>query len=349
VLRNVAALTVLLDHASACFELPWFPGGAGHHAVIVFFVLSGFVISNLAETRAMTARQFVTARLARLWSVLVPAIALTVLCDGFGRTFGPLASQAYAWSPIDHPLIRIGAAVTFTAESWVSIQPLSNFPVWSLAIEFWYYMAFAGWMFLPRGRRAFGVTAALLFSGPKGILLSPVWVMGAALQWTSVRKLGPTAGASLFFLTLFVFFWLVSSGVYGEVQPWNAHLLGEWVTHHLAEARMFWFDWLAGITLTLHLAGAPEVVSRLPLERFERPIRWCANTSFAAYLFHMPILHLLAAFLAKTQWIPGVGVTLVAIALLGPLTERSKPSWYRAIDCFVGMTAVVRERLTQFS
>jgi len=66
--RTFAALAVLLDHAIPLFDLPWI-ADYGHQAVIVFFVLSGYVIANIAETREATPRAFLVARFSRLWSV----------------------------------------------------------------------------------------------------------------------------------------------------------------------------------------------------------------------------------------------------------------------------------------
>jgi peptidoglycan/LPS O-acetylase OafA/YrhL len=337
ILRFLAALTVVVDHASAVFDFRWF-GGVGHHAVIVFFVLSGYVISNAAATRETAARVFIVARLARLWSVLTPAMVLTVLCDAVGRALGRFA-EPYVLSPIDHPLIRFGAAMSFLSESWVSIQPFSNFAVWSLSIEFWYYMTFAAWTFVrpPRCRRL-SVLAALCFLGFKGLLLMPVWLMGVALQKTRAPlAFGPAADILLFLLGALLFSWLVVSGVYGDAQPANARFLGEWLTRHLAEARMFWFDWIAGLALTLHLIGARTVTGWIPLDRIEQPIRWCAGISFAMYLFHMPLLHLLAAFLPKGQAGLGIGLTLAAIVVLGRPIERSKRWWRMALDALVAL------------
>jgi peptidoglycan/LPS O-acetylase OafA/YrhL len=327
ILRFLAALIVVIDHASAVFDFRWF-GGVGHHAVIVFFVLSGYVISNVAATRETTARVFIAARLARLWSVLVPAMILTVLCDAIGREFG-FFPTSYQWSPIDHPVVRLGAALSFLSESWVSIQPFSNFAVWSLSIEFWYYMTFAAWMFVQPGwRRVIAVLVALGFLGGKGILLLPVWLMGVALQKARApRALGWVAGLSLFMAGLLLFFWLVMSGVYGDAQPANARILGPVLTRLLAEARMFWFDWISGFALTLHLIGARTVTKWLPLDRIERPIRWLAGISFALYLFHMPLLHLLAAFLPPQQGLAAILVTLIIVGLLGPRVEHGKRWW----------------------
>ena len=53
-----------------------------HTAVIVFFVLSGFVISWAAE-RDGTAREYILNRASRIYSVALPALALTWLTDNY--------------------------------------------------------------------------------------------------------------------------------------------------------------------------------------------------------------------------------------------------------------------------
>src|SRR3984957_15539354 len=74
--RAAASFFVVLDHAPTLFDMPGTPRW-GHQAVVVFFVLSGYVISHVSDTKEPTGRAFVVARLARLWSVLVPAMVLT--------------------------------------------------------------------------------------------------------------------------------------------------------------------------------------------------------------------------------------------------------------------------------
>jgi peptidoglycan/LPS O-acetylase OafA/YrhL len=48
--RALAAFLVVLDHAPTLFDLPNGPRW-GHQAVMVFFVLSGYVICNVADNR----------------------------------------------------------------------------------------------------------------------------------------------------------------------------------------------------------------------------------------------------------------------------------------------------------
>jgi peptidoglycan/LPS O-acetylase OafA/YrhL len=60
----------------------------GLDAVMVFFVLSGFVIAYTSE-RESTATIFVASRIARLWSVLLPALLITAVADAIGVWFNP--------------------------------------------------------------------------------------------------------------------------------------------------------------------------------------------------------------------------------------------------------------------
>jgi peptidoglycan/LPS O-acetylase OafA/YrhL len=101
--RALAAFEVCLSHWRAMLFLP-FPllssaekklmavpyvlTGAGHQAVIIFFVLSGYLISG-SVYRMMSAgtwswRKYLTHRLVRLWIVLIPALLLGLALDGMG-------------------------------------------------------------------------------------------------------------------------------------------------------------------------------------------------------------------------------------------------------------------------
>ena len=84
---------------------------------MVFFVLSGYVISHVADTRETTPRAFLTARFARLWSVLIPAMLLTIACDVIGRNLGHNPA-AYAIVPANLPVVRVGAVLGFLSETW---------------------------------------------------------------------------------------------------------------------------------------------------------------------------------------------------------------------------------------
>lgn len=333
--RSLAAFFVVLDHAPTLFDLPNVPRW-GHQAVVIFFVLSGYVISHVADTRDTTPRTFLVARLARLWSVLVPAMVLTILCDLVGRTFGHNPA-AYAFAPVDLPVVRIGAALTFVSESWVSIQPLSNGVIWSLCSEFWYYMLFAAWIFAPPGRvRRTALLLVILLAGHKALLLLPIWLMGVALQRSrTLRRFSPLTNVTLWAGGLMIVGWVLASHAYNPAIALMKSVVSPWIFTQFAQARVFWFDWMFGLAVAAHLLGGRTIVSRVPLERIEGTVRWCAGVSFAAYLFHMPLLHLWAAFLPADQGWIAIGLTFAVIATLGHAVERSKTWWRDQISLVV--------------
>ena len=79
VLRIVAALTVALSHYIPVLfgtDPTFIPG---NDAVIIFFVMSGYVIAYVSEQRERTLERFAIHRLARLWSVLVPSLILSLV------------------------------------------------------------------------------------------------------------------------------------------------------------------------------------------------------------------------------------------------------------------------------
>lgn len=87
--RFSAALLVLFFHANRIHR----PGFAfttfGHEAVIIFFVLSGYVIAFVAAEKESSLRTYGIARAARIYSVAIPAILLTAFVDYVGFQIFP--------------------------------------------------------------------------------------------------------------------------------------------------------------------------------------------------------------------------------------------------------------------
>jgi peptidoglycan/LPS O-acetylase OafA/YrhL len=161
-----------------------------HEAVIVFFVLSGFIIHHSTTNRLTTASAYAAARLSRMYSVVLPAIilcsalALLVEYSGFKGTMTNY--KEFAWS---HAI----SSALFLNESWNNPATLSlNAPFWSLCYEVWFYVMFGVFVFA-RGAARWGLLAlAALIAGPAILALLPVWLMGA---WLSARGFWATLGA----------------------------------------------------------------------------------------------------------------------------------------------------------
>jgi peptidoglycan/LPS O-acetylase OafA/YrhL len=178
VIRPLAALFVLLSHISQ----PHISGqlkalsNAGSQAVVVFFVLSGFVIAHVCATREATLRDYAIARAARIYSVALPALLLTLFLDILGQQVQP-AAYPPAYQPFTPSLgIR---SILFLGEQWGAHRyPGSNSAYWSLGFEVWYYVAFGAFLF--SGYLA--AIAVLLFIGPKVAIMFPCWLLGVAHQ-----------------------------------------------------------------------------------------------------------------------------------------------------------------------
>lgn len=112
--RFAAACLVYLYHSNQRWlisdTLPASP--FGHSSVIVFFVLSGFVIAYVTHEKENTYAAYVSRRLSRLYSVALPAVLGTILLDFVDRR---LNADIYAY-PFDHLALRTASSVALLNE-----------------------------------------------------------------------------------------------------------------------------------------------------------------------------------------------------------------------------------------
>lgn len=328
--RFLAALAVLLFHLwpqwFPHFPLPW----PGHAAVVVFFVLSGYMIAHAAHQPGVVLRTYLQHRAARILSVALPALLLSVAIAPLAghdpiHSSGPMdLSPAAFWG-------RITASLLFIGQSWnLTLAPPYNQPYWSLCYEVWYYVMYGAWRFAPRPWRLPALLLAALCAGPKILLLAPVWLLGVAV-WHWRRRL-PQRAAFLFFfgfmLVGFLLFWFDVSVLLRDrmTQQWPQMVL------YLHESALFLGDYLLALAVAGNFLGAAAMAHRLqPLLRFERPIRFAASYSFSIYLYHMPLAVLLWNGLELRS--PLLMASLLALLLLGlgRLTEHQLALCRRAM------------------
>ncbi|WOI53698.1 acyltransferase [Parvularcula sp. LCG005] len=339
-LRAGAALLVLISH----WAYERFTGGQygwirehdlGGDAVVVFFVLSGFVIAYTAEKRAREGlRNFAADRLSRLWSVAIPAILLVILCDPIGILIDSTVYDGF-FRGYD-PTRRLVTALTFTNELWfISVRPGSNGPWWSLGYEAWYYVIFACAFFLRGSTRIFWTTAAIALAGPKIWLLAPSWGLGVAL-WHVVKhsaSLRLRSGLALIILPIAAYGFMQSAHMPMALEAWTEGLLGPRGTVLIGYSDTFLWANLLGLLFALHLLGVHVVMQRFAYEpgagHIAEFIRWAAGGSFALYLFHYPLLQLSGAALPgeiSAIWRHGLLLVLplVGAYALAAMTERRR-------------------------
>jgi hypothetical protein len=226
-LRIVAALTVLLSHVSRTNlsgGFLWQVQAAGHDGVIVFFVLSGYVISYVADSRERHGADFAMSRLTRLYSVVLPALVLTYVADRVGMAYAP---ELYRAAHHSDPLLRIASAGLFLSQSWhFDIELFSNTAYWSLPFEFWYYVLFGVFVFIPGKMRYAALAVAAAIAGPKILLLLPVWLLGVASYRARTLPLSQTAAWLLFVLSAAATVAMIFADMSGFSHPHYAGSVG---------------------------------------------------------------------------------------------------------------------------
>ena len=345
-LRFLAAAVVFAGHAypqrlTGGLPALWRFGDLGNDAVMVFFVLSGFVIAYVADQKEHSLRSYSISRFARLYSVVVPAIVLTVVVDTIGSRLAPGLYDA-AWFAADNHLWRMAANLLFVNELWwTSVRPFSNVPLWSLGYEFWYYSIFAAAFFLRSWHRFAATALIILVAGPKILLLMPVWLLGVwAYHVTKTRPGSAKAGGALALGTvacgLAFHLYDLPRLLDGAAAQW----LGPAAIERLNFSKSFLSSYVIGILVALHLVGISAMSHRLGPYLPERPIRYLASFTFALYLFHYPLLFFFAAVAERTgmtayrSLLVPVG-TLLVVWAVGEVTERRKSTVKRWVStCF---------------
>jgi peptidoglycan/LPS O-acetylase OafA/YrhL len=319
-IRGAAALYVVAHHAAA---LNGWTGplkavtAFGQEAVIVFFVLSGFVVA-LAQERTSQPEfaAYLRRRAVRIFPIYLLAIALAAGLAG------------------SNPDPRVRTDVATLVGNLFQLQDISslkpgvlvdvfggNFPLWSLSYEWWFYLGFyALWRWRPDSLRdrdvaAAGALAVLVYAViPNQIALFvayfPIWWAGARLshhylrgedrfRWSGLAPLAVVTGLWAAVVAVqFVGGEALSPGLY-PVLPLR-HAIGGGVAVLLA------------LALCRRRPGweATEVWLLTPL----------ASLSYAIYVFHYPILA--SGLFAPLPPAVRLPVQLALILLLALLAER---------------------------
>lgn len=180
-LRGLAALVVFVAHAMLqkfhggdAFVLPGF--NFGLDAVVVFFVISGFVVAHAAQGR--TLEHFVFARASRLWSVAVPAVIFTFVLDRIGVAANPAAYDGPHYNSLSFAQYLF-YGLTFANEWSLAGERVGvNNPLWSLSYEAAYYVLFAIAFYTTGLRRIALLGAGVVLFGLNVLLLLPAWLAG---------------------------------------------------------------------------------------------------------------------------------------------------------------------------
>ncbi len=334
--RFAAALAVFLSH----YGTRHFTGGMlyqmqpyGAEAVDVFFVLSGFVIGHVTASRETDPRSYIVNRMARVYSVAVPALLLTLALDTAGSALDPNMYPADAPPHYQAGDLFRGYLMSalFVNQLWtLDIRPGTDWPYWSLGYEVWYYVIFGVAMFAPRRIRVWAIPAAAAIAGPRILSLFPLWLLGVAChRLTRATRQSVPIGIICVVVS-------VSGWIWYEALAFSHGRLYGLAPDALSRPELAQDYVVAGL-FALHLIGICHLSDRIaPLLRpVATPIRWLAAATFSIYLMHYPVLQFIAAVMpwplttALAQASLFV-LTLAAVFLMAEVSERRKEPWRRA-------------------
>jgi len=344
IVRFAAAILVCFSHLAYSRytngELQWVRDlNIGSDSVILFFVLSGFVISYTTLSKRRGPQSYAKARLSRLYSVIIPALLVTVILDRMGAVMNPARYDGW-WHNGENMPMQLLRGLTFTSQNWFeSLRIGTNGPYWSVVYEAWYYAAFGIVLFTRGLRRILLLLLIALVTGPRIILLAPCWWIGVALQ-RALSK-GRFAGWCLAlipwalyiaFLTIDLPQILTAVTYYATGQVIHPNLL-------LGFSDEFLWNFVIAVLFCFHFLGVHTLAKNGDWISFkaEHIIRWAAGATFSLYLFHYPILTFLYALpfyepANPMHWVVIFAVTIMACFALAEISERRLSAWRLIFD-----------------
>ena len=301
VLRGLAAVEVAAAHLRAqvfpglkgmqdptlWYQALAFFTGFGHQAVVIFFLLSGWLVGGSFLNRLrepLSVWHYAVDRVTRLWIVLIPAFVLSLIIAG---TTKAVDLGAVSFAPGNEYSVTAFVGNLFGVQEMVVPRFAENFPLWSLANETWYYvlfpllaMSFCGNSTISRAAAAaMCLLIAVSLPGPIMLYFS-LWLLGAAfsrvqITASTVQQIGVAC------------LWVGMAG-YFRVTAGNDMLDARSYFQHLTFSMP--------ILLLLSSLQTKTDPTRTALMRVKKVGNVLAGFSFTLYVIHIPLLVLLTNF-----------------------------------------------------
>jgi len=312
-IRGLAALVVVAGHARSLFfngltaEAPsqsdggpfFVPAGTGvipmtigREAVMVFFVLSGFLVGGSVLRQIASGtwawRDYIIKRLARLWVVLIPVMFIGVAVDVLGRAYfagpGSLYSAPDGQGYVNPWTFASGLSwrtlmgnIVFLQDIFVPM-PGTNLALWSLANEFWYYMAFpalvialsARFSVIQRALFAMLCLAILVMVGIHTSFLFLIWIFGATVAvlpcwFPKILTVTISVVTGICFVTIFLFIKNIVHGSYAS-------------------------ELIIGLSFSIFLYAIKFNIAKEIGVFYEKISSYLSNISYTLYVSHLPVM-----------------------------------------------------------
>ena len=306
---------------------------SAHYFVIVFFVLSGYLITMSASRPNISVKTFITARLGRLYSVLIPALFLSFLVAKI-----LIIGNYYPLDLIKNNTLLVQRFIlnaTFLSQSWsLNATPPLNNPFWSVQYEFMYYLIIASWLLVKNRLKYILILLIILISGLKVMLLFPCWLLGSFLYFIVSKKKTINIGISvmLFFSTLILLFLILTGRL---ILPFEKP-----IGDHDFYGFLLFFSWNFKADLIFSFLVATNVFAIFSLSKkmeyfntssvfnkLHAKIQIISNCSYTLYLFHLPLLFLFSSIIPYDKTISFHQIGLVLLVLVTVYFIAKQTEW----------------------
>ncbi len=284
------------------------------------------MIAYVAAEREFSLPEFAISRIARVYSVVIPALALTIAVDVLFMHVAPrvdphalLASiPFYQYHGFPKYLVM---DLFFGNNLWgLGETAFSNSVYWSMCFEVYYYLIFAITYYLTGKWRIALLIMVLVIVGPWAFLRFHLWAFGCLIYWLHRNWTMPVAAARILFAASAAVLVIdLASDLNLRIDDRLDALSSGWITHSVL--RRVLGDTLTGLAVAVNILAAGYAA--FTIGRFGRWCAYLASFSFSLYLMHVPLLRLWQAY-----WRPGpilsLVLVLISVWLLSQFTEKQK-------------------------
>lgn len=324
-LRGIAALMVVfqhfweMNHISDDRLRPWFFYCAGHEAVILFFVLSGFVLSHqLRNFCWQEYPKFFLKRIIRIYPpyymAMIVSITTLLLISNFYRSALPglgLKDWFYIWSQTTFDSTLWRGLVTILGHCGSSL----NLSVWTLFYEMWLFLLFpVVWYILCARIKLFGFLFLLVLGSVNYYL----WSLRVLLQndWAGI--------------VYYLWYFIIGMLIYQNLNFCEKLSKNWWF---VLAVTLYFSNYLFFGKITSRLlheiivaAGSSLIIINVIKNNTTKVvlansvIRFYGRISYSLYLFHLPVLYAISYLYAEKIGLGAVKlVTLVIVTIIAQL------------------------------
>ena len=330
-MRGLAALYVMAGHLLLRFfgegSLLGLPLRFGQEAVMLFFLISGFVVLYSTEKQ----RPDFPTYLGRRWLRIYPIFLLAIGVCAFD--IAVLRQETISGRDLLGNLFMLQDFSYGKPGVWFSAFG-GNSPLWSLAYEWWFYMMFFPinrWVperrqkYFVSGLCGLGLLVNFFRPNPAGwfLVFFPIWWAGVELAKEFLATGQITLSRQKTMLAL-----LAGPMLWFGLLAWQWQSAGRpmhFIDYPLVDFRYF-FMCIVFLLLTLLWKNRGFAGFNQTLGRFG----WLGSISYALYLFHYPIICDLRLLPGESSFYLDLGLRILLALALAWLAEAKLQKWINA-------------------